>query len=178
MLRLSGEKMSKSLGNIDPLADALDRWGAETFLMFLLQGHYAAPIDYSDDTLPQAQAAAETLRNRLRDGDGGHDQTLREAVWAALDDDFNTPRALALLFDAPPQASGTVAEVLEVLGLGGLAREQQAPAELLELARDRDRARADRDFARADAIRDQIEAAGWQVRDTAEGTALYRRHDG
>ena len=95
----------------------------------------------------------------------------------ALDDDFNTPRALALLFDAPPEASGTVAEVLGVLGLGGLAREEEAPAELLERARERDRARAERAFARADQLRAAIEAAGWEVRDTAEGTVLYRRHD-
>jgi cysteinyl-tRNA synthetase len=64
-----------------------------------------------------------------------------------------------------------------VLGLGGLAREQQAPAQLLEKARERDAARAERDFARADAVRDEIEAAGWEVRDTAGGTVLYRRHD-
>jgi cysteinyl-tRNA synthetase len=178
MLRLSGEKMSKSLGNIDRLVDVLDRWGAETLLVFFAQGHYAAPLDFSDETMRQAQAASETLRNRLRDGSGGEDADLRAAVAQALDDDFNTPRALALLFDAPAQASGTVAEVLGVLGLGGLGRDEGAPPELLELARSRDQARADRDFGRADQLRDQIEAAGWEVRDTAEGTALYRRHGG
>jgi cysteinyl-tRNA synthetase len=178
MLRLSGEKMSKSLGNIDPLHQAIDRWGAETFVMYLLRGHYASPIDYSDEALEEARAAAETLRNRVRDGGGGEDESLRRAVCDALDEDFNTPRALALLFDAPPEAAGTVAEVLDVLGLGGLAQEEQAPAELLHKARERDAARAERDFARADAVRDEIEAAGWEVRDTADGTVLYRRHDG
>jgi len=177
MLRLSGEKMSKSLGNIDRLVDVLDRWGAETLLVFFAQGHYAAPLDFSDETMRQAQAASETLRNRLRDGSGGEDADLRAAVAQALDDDFNTPRALAHLFDAPPEASGTVAEVLDVLGLGVLGREDEAPVELVEKARRRDEARQARDFATADALRDEIEQAGWEARDTAAGTALYRRHD-
>jgi len=177
MLQLSGEKMSKSLGNIEPLHTALDRWGAQTFLLYMLRGHYSAPIDYTDDALEQARAAAETLRNRLRDGTGGEDAALREKVCQALDDDFNTPRALADLFDAPAEASGTVAEVLDVLGLGALGREDEAPPELVEKARRRDEARQARDFATADALRDEIEQAGWEARDTAAGTALYRRHD-
>ena len=174
MLRLGGEKMSKSVGNIEPLHAALDRWGAETLIMYFLRGHYTAPIDYTDEVLEQARAAAGTLRNRLRDGTGGTDEALREAIADALDDDFNTPRVLALLFEAPPEASGTVAEVLGVLGLGSLAEEPPAPPELVEKARQRDAARAARDFARADALRDEIESAGWEVRDTPEGTALYR----
>jgi cysteinyl-tRNA synthetase len=178
MLRLSGEKMSKSVGNIEPLHEAVEKWGAETLIMFLLRGHYASPIDYDDEALEQARRAAETLRNRLRDGGDARDEALRLAVCEALDEDFNTPRALALLFDAPPESAGTVAEVLDVLGLGGLAHEEQAPTALLDKARERDAARVERDFARADAVRDEIEAAGWEVRDTAGGTVLYRRHDG
>src|SRR5262249_55515514 len=149
MLRLSGEKMSKSLGNIEPLHTALDRWGREAFLLFLLRGHYAAPIDYSDEALAQAAAAVETLRNRLRDGQGGDDPLLLDGVRHALDEDFNTPRALALLFDAPPASSGAVLEVLEVLGLGSLAVEARAPAELDAKRIERDEARGAGDFARA-----------------------------
>jgi len=178
MLQLSGEKMSKSLGNIDPLWQVLDRWGPETLIMFFLRGHYSAPIDYTDDAMQQARAAVETMRNRLRVGTGGDDPGLIAAIGDALDDDFNTPKALALLFGAPAEASGSVAEVLDVLGLGRLADEQQAPAELLELARRRDQARAARDFALADELRDQIERAGFEARDTAGGTVLYRRDAG
>jgi cysteinyl-tRNA synthetase len=175
MLRLSGEKMSKSLGNIEPLHVALDEWGPETFLLFLLRAHYASPIDYTDENLTQARAAAETLRNRVRESTDGRSEQLEAAFRDALDDDFNTPRALALLFDAPPGAGGSVRELLDVLGLGGLADEEQAPAELVEKALERERARADRDFARADALRDELDAAGWEVRDTADGPRLYRR---
>ncbi len=178
MLQLSGEKMSKSVGNIDPLWQVLDRWGPETLIMFFLRGHYSAPIDFTDEAMQQARAAVETMRNRLRVGTGGDDPTLIAAVAGALDDDFNTPKALALLFGAPAEASESVAEVLAVLGLGRLADEQEASAELLELARRRDGARAARDFALADELRDQIERAGFEARDTAAGTVLYRRDAG
>ena len=176
MLRLAGEKMSKSLGNIDPLHEALDRWGPETFIMYLLQAHWASPVDYTDDALEQARASGERLRNRLREHPGGRDPALEQAFRATLDDDFNTPRALALLFDAPPESGQTVRELLGVLGLGGLAAADEAPPDqLVELARAREEARAVRDFARADALREEIEAAGWELRDTADGPRLYRR---
>ncbi|HEY0387751.1 MAG TPA: cysteine--tRNA ligase [Gaiellales bacterium] len=175
MLRLGGEKMSKSVGNIEPLHMAIDRWGAETLILFFLRGHYTAPIDYTDDALEQARRAGDTLRNRLRDGTGGTDDVLRDAVVEALDEDFNTPRALASLFEAPPEASGTVAEVLGVLGLGALAEEPPPPGDLVAKAAQRDEARAARDFARADALRDELLAAGWEVRDTPDGAVLYRR---
>jgi cysteinyl-tRNA synthetase len=174
MLRLSGEKMAKSLGNIDLLADALDRWGVETFLMFLLQAHYASPIDYDDAALEQARSACATLRNRLRSG-SGTDDGLREAVIAALDDDFKTPQALALVFTAPPEARDTVAEVLDVLGLGGLAHDEPPPADVVVLAERRREARARRDFAESDRIRDELAGRGWEVRDAGDGYELYRR---
>jgi cysteinyl-tRNA synthetase len=174
MLRLSGEKMSKSLGNIDGLAEALDRWGAETFIMFLLQAHYASPVDYDDEALERARAACATLRNRLRSGSGA-DAGLRAAVCEALDDDFSTPQALALLFRAPPTARDTVAEVLDVLGLGSLAHDAPAPDDVVALARERQAARDRRDFAESDRLRDEIGERGFEVRDGAGGYDLYPR---
>jgi cysteinyl-tRNA synthetase len=174
MLRLSGEKMSKSEGNIDLLADALDRWGAETFLMFLLQAHYASPVDYDDAALERARAACATLRNRLRAG-AGADPALRAAVSDVLDDDFATPEALALLFRAPPGARDTLAEMLDVLGLGSLAHDEPAPSDVVALAQARQRARERRDFAESDRLRDEIAARGFQVRDAGSGFTLYPR---
>jgi len=174
MLELRGEKMSKSEGNIQGLAEALDEWGPETLIMLFLQAHYASPMEYSDATLEQARAACETLRNRLRSG-AGEDAGVRDAVCEALDDDFNTPRALAVLFRAPPEARDTVAEVLDVLGLGGLAEMEEAPGEVELLAEARRAARERRDFAESDRLRDEIAALGWEVRDTAGGYELVRR---
>ena len=174
MLRLSGEKMAKSEGNVDLLTDALDRWGAETFIMFLLQAHYASPVDYDDAALERARAACTTLRNKLR-ARSGTDDALREAVIAALDEDFNTPGALALLFTAPPEAADTVAEVLDVLGLGGLAQDEAAPPDVVALAEERRAARARRDFAESDRLRDELAGRGWEVRDAGDGFELYPR---
>ena len=174
MLELRGEKMSKSEGNIQGLAEALDEWGPETLIMLFLQAHYASPMEYSDATLEQARAACETLRNRLRSG-SGEDAGVRHAVCEALDDDFHTPRALAVLFRAPPEARDTVAEVLDVLGLGGLAEMEEAPGEVELLAEARRAARERRDFAESDRLRDEIAVLGWDVRDTAGGYELVRR---
>jgi cysteinyl-tRNA synthetase len=174
MLELRGEKMSKSEGNIEGLAEALDRWGPEVLVMLFLQAHYRSPMEYSEATLEQARTACETLRNRLRSGTG-EDPAVREAVREALDDDFNTPRALAVLFTAPHEARDTVAEVLDVLGLGGLAEVEEAPGEVELLAEARRAARERRDFAESDRLRDEIAALGWEVRDTAGGHELVRR---
>jgi cysteinyl-tRNA synthetase len=174
LLQMSGEKMSKSEGNIDGLGPALDRWGAETLIMFFLQAHYASPVDYDEAALERARKACETLRNRLRAG-AGADPAVHAAVCEALDDDFNTPRALAVLFRAPPEARDTVAEVLDVLGLGGLAEVEEAPGEVELLAEARRAARERRDFAESDRLRDEIAALGWEVRDTAGGHELVRR---
>ena len=121
-----------------------------------------------------AQAACETLRNRLRSG-SGHDPAVEAAVCEALDDDFATPRAVALLFRAPPEARDTVADVLGVLGLGALAQADSAPIEVEDLARARDEARVRRDYAESDRLREEIAARGWEVRDTAQGHDLVRR---
>jgi cysteinyl-tRNA synthetase len=178
MLRLAGAKMSKSDGNIEPLHAALDRWGAETFLMYMLRAHYASPIDYADDVLEQARAACETLRNRLRGAAGGvpdPGSPVLAAVRDALDEDFSTPQALAALFEAPLAEAPAVREVLGVLGLAGLANDPEPPAEVVQLANQRLGARADRDFAAADRLRAAIHAAGWEVRDSPDGFDLVPR---
>jgi cysteinyl-tRNA synthetase len=142
--------------------------------MFLLQAHYASPVDYDDAALERARAACMTLRNKLRAG-SGTDDGLKAAVVAALDDDFGTPEALALLFTAPPGARDTVAEVLEVLGLGGLAHDEPAPADVVALAEERRAARARRDFTESDRLRDELAGRGWEVRDAGDGFELYPR---
>ncbi|TML73437.1 MAG: cysteine--tRNA ligase [Actinobacteria bacterium] len=169
MLRFTGEKMSKSEGNVVTIRDALDRWGHETFLLFLLTGQWGKPIDFSEATMDQARAQLETFRNALL-----HDAT-SHADWseleAVLDDDFNTPEALAVLHRwRAAGATDDVARGLALFGIGG-ARED-APDLVRGLAEDRQRAREARAFDEADRLRAAIEEHGWEVRDVADGFQL------
>jgi len=169
ILRLAGEKMSKSLGNIVSLREALDEWGRETLLVYFLGGHWRKPLDFSDGALEQAAAQTESFRNVFRSGRGPESKPGSDPVaeWlpfaAALDDDFNTPEALAVMHRLRDQE--LLRRGLEMFGLESLAEGESAPAELEELARARLEARARKDFDAGDRLRDEIEAAGWEVRD-------------
>ena len=161
MLRLAGEKMSKSLGNIVSLREALDEWGRETLLVYFLGAHWRKPVDFSDEQLQQAAAQAESFRNVFRaPTEAGGDWN---AFAAALDDDFNTPEALAVMHGWRDHE--LLRRGLEVFALDSLAEGETVPAELDELARARMAARARKDFEAGDLLRDEIEAAGWEVRD-------------
>jgi cysteinyl-tRNA synthetase len=178
MLRFTGEKMSKSLGNVATLRDALDEWGRETLLLFFLGAHWRKPVDYSDDTLAQAAARLETLRNAFTLAPAAPDQGLWSGLAAALDDDFDTPRALAVLHE---WASNGQLELLErglaLFGLGSLAVRAEAPAEVVALAERRAQARANRDFETSDGLRDELAALGWEMRDEPGGGHVLVRRD-
>jgi cysteinyl-tRNA synthetase len=204
MLRFGGDKMSKSLGNVDRLADALDREGAETLLSLFARAHYRSPLDYSPASLDDARKSNDRLREALRraarvagtavPAAGGPLAATAAAVdarfRAALDDDFATPEALAALFELVrtlnaaldagtvdpadvAQARAVLVDCLDVLGLAGLAATADGPpAAAVALLQEREAARAARDFARADAIRDELQALGWVVQDLADGPEL------
>jgi cysteinyl-tRNA synthetase len=172
MLRLAGEKMSKSLGNIVSLRKALDEWGRETLLVYFLTAHWRKPMDLSDEVLEQAAAIAETLREVFRNpsqpaGEGEWDRFVE-----ALEDDFNTADALAVMHAWRDHE--LLARALAVFGLESLAEQEAAPPEVVELAERRQQARAARDFDEADRLRTEIETAGWEARDVADGFRLVR----
>jgi cysteinyl-tRNA synthetase len=170
LLRFTGEKMSKSVGNVVTIREALDTWGKETLLVFFLTAHWRKPIDFSEETLAAAAARAASLREVFR----APSQPAPEDAWgrfeAALDDDFNTPEALAVLHEW--RDHDLLRRGLRVFGLESLAEQQDAPAEMHELARQRREARAARDFEASDRLRDEIETAGWDVRDEPDGYRL------
>ena len=171
MLRLSGEKMSKSVGNIVSLCEAVEKWGRETLLVYFLGGHWRKPLDYSDEVLRQAAAQAESFRNVFRQpSEPGGDWSV---LAAALDDDFNTPDALAVMHGWRDHE--LLRRALEVFGLESLVEEPEVPAQIEKLALAREDARARGDFAAADGLRDHIEAEGWEVRDEAGGYRLVRQ---
>jgi cysteinyl-tRNA synthetase len=169
LLRFGGEKMSKSLGNVITLRDALDEWGPETLLMLFLGAHWRKPMDYTDETLAAAKARAEGFREVFRNPSAP--QGSWDDLVAALDDDFNTPEALAVMHEW--RDHDLLRRGLELFGLGSLAAQEEAPAELDELAQRRASARAGGDFDEADRLRREIEAEGWEVRDVA-GDSGYR----
>ena len=168
MLSMRGTEMHKSIGNDISLKAALDRWGRETLLFFFLTGHWRKPLDYSDETLEQARAQLEGFRNVFR--------SASEPVgdWAdfeaALEDDFNTPEALAVLHGWRDHE--LLRRAFGVFGLESIAEQADAPAELVSLAERRVAARDAKDFAEADRLRGEIEAAGWSVRDVDGGFQL------
>jgi len=172
MLRFTGEKMSKSIGNVETIQEALDRWGRETLLVYFLTAHWRKPIDYSDETVAAAAARAERLRETFR----GPSAAAGEGEWqrfaAALEDDFNTPEALAIMHEWRDHE--LLRRGLDVFGLASLAEQEQAPAEVVELAEQRQQARASRDFEEADRLRAELEKAGWEARDEAGGYRLVR----
>jgi cysteinyl-tRNA synthetase len=170
MLRFTGEKMSKSLGNVATIREALDEWGRETVLVFFLTAHWRKPIDYSDETLAQARARLETLRNAFTLAPAATDEARWSAFAAALDDDFDTPAALAVLHDwASDGQHELLRRGLAVFGLESVAQRAAAPAEIAALAERRAAARADRDFEASDRLRDELAAAGWEMRDEPGG---------
>jgi cysteinyl-tRNA synthetase len=171
MLEFVGEKMSKSTGNVASLHDVLDRWGAETILVYFLSAHWSKPIDFSDETMEAARARVERFREVFR----GPSEPAAGGEWerfaAALDDDFNTPEALAVLHGW--RDHDLLRRALGIFGLASLADEKEVPAEIAELASQRRQARAARDWDEADRLRREIEAAGWEVRDAGDGFQLF-----
>jgi cysteinyl-tRNA synthetase len=174
MLRFTGEKMSKSVGNVATIKEVLDEWGAETTLLFFLTAHWRSPIDFSEETMEQAKAQWTTFLNAFVDPgartDGGPSWQEFEA---ALDDDFNTPAGLALMHEwRRAKNLDRLQDALEIFGLAPTTSE--APHELRELARKRLEARSHGDYAEADRLRDEINAAGWEVRDDPGGFRLVK----
>ncbi len=197
-VRINGEKMAKSLGNFTTIRDLLGEFDGEVLRYFLLASHYRSPLNYDHAALVQAQEALTRLYQALKDVPAGPmpaGTPEEERFRAAMDDDFNTPAALAVLFEAAhalhrARETGDVAEmtrlgaVLRALAgmIGLLGRPPQIflqggteDREAIEaLVAERDAARRARQWARSDELRDALKARGVLVEDTAAGT-VWRR---
>lgn len=189
MIETDAEKMSKSEGNIFQLSEALDRFGREAVVSYLVSGHYRQPLAFSEEILEEAAARNQRIRNFMRTAPEVGESELDESSASSLEqfrealaDDFNTPKALSELFDlirtanqgSAPGATTAVARMLDLLGLSSLAESDESgpDAEALELLAAREAARADRDFDEADRLRDVLAGMGWEVRDGPEGASL------
>ncbi|MEY2431430.1 MAG: cysteinyl-tRNA synthetase [Acidimicrobiaceae bacterium] len=186
-VEVSGEKMSKSLGNFTDLLDLVSWGDPRAYRLLVLRSHYRAPIEISKDSVKDAEQGLERLdrfAERFASAAGGAaDEEALDRFRELMDDDLSTPAAVALLFDLVRRANSdddllAAAAAFEICKAVGLELRTTAGAitdEANVLARERDEARAAKDFTRADSLRDQLIDLGYEVADTPTGTQLRRR---
>ena len=183
MVEIDGEKMSKSLGNVRNLLDLMDAFDPRAFRLLVLRAHYRSPIDIAEESMRDAEAAMrrlDTFGRRFAGVAAGSDAAVIDRFRAAMDDDLDTPAAVATLFDAVRRANsdddaGVAAAALEIAGVLGLELHSsvgEIPEAVQALARARDEAREAKDYEAADLLRTELEQAGYVVEDTAEGTVV------
>ena len=187
-----GEKMSKSLGNVSNLLDLIEHYDPRAYRMVLLQSHYRSPVKITQDNLDaaiRALAGLDAFAARTAGvAEAESDPAVLDQFRTAMDDDLDTPRATALLFDtvraanaaldadtqdAPPLVAAAK-EIAEVFGLVLGRPTDEVPPEVLAQAEALDTARAAKEYAAADAIRAELQSAGWTVETTKDGTTVRR----
>ena len=174
LLRFGGEKMSKSVGNVVSLKDALDRWGRETLLVFFLSGHWRKPLDYTDETMAAARAQWSDFVAAIYDQPDERSAPGWEAFAEALENDFNTPEALAILHEW--RSAGQIQLMERGLAIFGLEIEREEPSQRVSMLKIwRDEARSHGKWEAADRYRDEIDREGWTLRDTPERSVLIRK---
>ncbi len=197
MVMINEEKMSKSLNNFFTIRDVLQSYDAETVRFFLLSGQYRSALNYSQENLDKARAALNRLYTTLRDTTPMTPDTAEDEYTAKfkefMDDDFNTPGAISVLFDLTKQINkesgetaqklaGRLVQLASVLGvleqdpdkfLTTGAKDDDA-AEIEALVKQRNDARKEKNWALADDARDKLKAMGIELEDTAQGTKWHR----
>ena len=193
MLNVSGEKMSKSLGNFQTLGDAMSRYGARPLRLAMLQAHYRSLMELSDETMAGASggiARIDAFYRRMQGSGitaGTASKEIRDRFTQAMNTDLGTPDALGVIFETitagnsaidnqeftvASSSLAAVTELLEVLGLSQV--ENSFDAEIDELLSNREKAREEKNFAEADRIRKELQSKGIEIEDTPNGP-LWRR---
>jgi cysteinyl-tRNA synthetase len=193
LLQFGEDKMSKSLGNLITIKGALKEYSADTIRLFVLNSHYRSPLKYSKESFQAADAGAERLRRTVarEESNSNSKENLDAAPYRkqfieAMDDDFNTPQALAALFDLArsinqaadtgtgfAQAKSVFLELAQnVLGLSLSSADYRGNAEIQQLIEDRQNLRKEKKWKEADAVREKLTALGVAVEDTTTGVKI------
>jgi cysteinyl-tRNA synthetase len=202
LLTINAQKMSKSLGNFVTIKDFMTKYkNADLLKLFFLAAHYSHPIDYNAEKIEEARSALERITILMDkidkmgisrpgvQGIGGIDE-IKSKFIAAMDDDFNTPQALACVFDLVNVTNKNIADadfcaaakitLLELLGILGISLSQEkgtgiSDAEVAQKIWERNDARKNKDFALSDKIRKELEEMGVILEDAKEGTTWRRK---
>ena len=189
-LNVKGQKMAKSLGNFVTIKDALKKYDSKVLRFFYISGHYRSPIDFSEDLLDKAKNSLERLNDfvrKVKDSKEKDDLALIEKTKKEfvkhMDDDFDTPKALAVIFDFVKDVNkkcggkksyelmlefDRIFDVFET-------KEEKIPEEIKKLVDGREKARVEKDFKKADEIREEIKKKGYVLEDSEEGTVIKKK---
>jgi cysteinyl-tRNA synthetase len=190
-IEMGGEKMSKSLGNFTTLTDLLDETDPRAYRLLVLRSHYRAPMEVTRETIKDAESAMQRLDAFARRFSGVTDEAdpeYLEPFASRMDDDLDTPRAVAHIFSMVRSANESALDDIEdarrdaaavfamtrVLGLELKSETDELDDETRSVMQQRDEARAVKDWAAADALRDELQKMGWTVEDAADGTRVHR----
>ncbi len=201
-ININNEKMSKSAGNFFTVRDILNQHNGLAVRLFMLSAHYANPINFSSELIAQSEQAFGRIQNCLQNLDFWMEQdkecaplavqaaadALHERFLSAMDDDLNTADAIGAIFEYIKEvntlfaeggskqdallAKSALAEHLDVLGI--LPETEEIPTQVLELAQKRTQAREKKDWAASDALRDEIKAMGYEIKDTPDGVKISK----
>jgi len=198
-VQVEGEKMSKSLGNYMTLRDALQKWSPETLRYYFLTTHYRAPFNFTEESVHAAENSREKIQTfyddllfiqeKVKNGETSLDTEKITQFTNAMDDDFNTSKALAVVFDYITEfytkkqenaiSKKDIQNALEFLSFIDtvfcILTKEQIPEEIQALANQREEARTNKDWAKADAARDALLEKGYIIDDTPQGPKVRKK---
>ena len=181
--------MAKSLGNFITVRDALKKYDSNVLRLFYLSAHYRSPIDFSEELLEQAKNSLERLNDfarKVKDSKEKDDQELidstKKEFLKHMDDDFDTPKALAVIFDFVKEVNKKgggkksyelmteIDKIFNVLE----TKEEKIPSDIKKLIEEREKARKEKNYEKADKIREEIRSKGYSIEDTGEGIRIKK----
>ncbi|HID20650.1 MAG TPA: cysteine--tRNA ligase, partial [Methanophagales archaeon] len=184
-LNVGGRKMSKSLGNFVTIRDALQKWDVDTMRLMFFSTHYRSPINYSEAAMAEAKNSLQYIRDATKAAKKKVDvkRWIKKFV-DAMDEDFNTPKVVALLLEMAKRMNKTeedispaIYEMGEVLGIDFKPKERPLPPELMTLIKKREELRKQKRWDEADRIREEVKKKGVLLKDIPEGTEWVVKND-